>query len=224
MSRANLVEKTEKALLQYLTSSKGGPGSPFPTEKELVDQLGVSRTVVREALNRLKVMGVIDSRTSRGSVVASPDLLELIEKVLLPQIMDQKVLKNIFELRLVLEVGMADLIFMRVTRTDIMDLRSIVAKEGDANATSIFDPEHEISFHRKLYELTGNDTLKRLQSLLLPSFKYVYDNDIIQDTPEDAKFKSHSDLIDELEGGTAESFRNAMREHLDKHYRRLFDQ
>src|SRR5690625_1947758 len=108
MNKMSLVEQTEKKLLDLLATSDTKIGSPFPTEKELVEKLGVIRTVIREALNRLKAMGIIDSRTNRGSVVSSPDLLNIMEKALLPQILDQETLKEIFELRLVLEVGRSE--------------------------------------------------------------------------------------------------------------------
>src|SRR5690606_6762316 len=170
MSKQNLVEQTEKKLLEYLSRSGTKAGTPFPTEKELGQELGVSRTVIREALNRLKAMGIIDSRTNRGSVVASPDILQLMEKAFVPQILDQETLKEIFELRLVLEVGMSDLVFMRTTRADLIELKKIVEEEEDTSG-SIFEVAHEIAFHGKLYELTGNKTLSRLQSLLLPSFQ-----------------------------------------------------
>lgn len=221
MNKKSLVEQTEKKLLELLADENTRIGSPFPTEKELVEKLGVSRTVVREALNRLKAMGIIDSRTNRGSVVASPDLLDIIEKAFLPQILNKETLKEIFELRLVLEVGMCDLIFMRMTRTDLIELKKIVGREPDDNQ-SIFDVDHEVLFHGKLYEITGNDTLKRLQSLLLPSFRYVYDNHIITQS-EDITYISHRELINELENGTAESFRNGMRKHLENHFARLYD-
>lgn len=221
MNKMSLVEQTEKKLLELLSNSGTKIGSPFPTEKELVDELGVSRTVIREALNRLKAMGIIDSRTNRGSVVSSPDLLNIIEKAFLPQILDQDTLKEVFELRLVLEIGMSDLIFMRMTRTDLIELHKIVDEEPEGHS-SIFDVDHEVRFHGKLYEITGNDTLMRLQSLLLPSFRYVYDNHIITSS-EDTAFMSHRDLIHELENGTAESFRNGMRKHLENHFSRLYE-
>lgn len=220
MSKKNLVEQTEKKLLTYLSKSGTKAGTPFPTEKELGQELGVSRTVIREALNRLKAMGIIDSRTNRGSVVASPDILQLMEKAFVPQILDQETLKEIFELRLVLEVGICDLVFMRTTRSDLVELKKIVAEEPDSNG-SVFDVEHEIAFHSKLYELTGNNTLSRLQSLLLPSFQYAYDNHIIAHS-ENIDYMSHKDLIRELESGTADSYRNGMRKHLENHYARLF--
>ena len=222
MSKKSLVEQTEKKLLDYLAKSGTRAGSPFPTEKELGDELGVSRTVIREALNRLKAMGIIDSRTNRGSVVASPDILQLIEKAIVPQILDQETLREIFELRLVLEVGISDLVFMRTTRSDLVELKKIVSEESETNGT-VFEVEHEIAFHGKLYELTGNKTLSRLQSLLLPSFQYAYDNHIIAHS-ENIDFMSHKELINELEHGTADSFRSGMRKHLENHYSRLFVQ
>src|SRR5690625_7351250 len=108
MNKMSLVEQTEKKLLDLLSTSDTKIGSPFPTEKELVEKLGVSRTVIREALNRLKAMGIIDSRTNRGSVVSSPDRLNIMERALLPQILDQETLTERLELRPVFEWGKRD--------------------------------------------------------------------------------------------------------------------
>src|SRR5690625_5948525 len=137
MNKMSLVEQTEKKLLHLLPTSNTKIRSPFPAEKEWVEKLGVSPTAIRAALNRLKAMRIIDSRTNRGSVVSSPDLLNIMEKALLPQILDQETLKEIFELRLVLEVGMSDLILMRMTSTDLIELHKIVDEEPNEHDSKI---------------------------------------------------------------------------------------
>jgi GntR family transcriptional regulator, transcriptional repressor for pyruvate dehydrogenase complex len=73
--------------------------------------------------------------------------------------MDDNRLRDMFELRMVLEVGMGDLIFERVTQRDIDELYSIVANEPSYTEAMIFDIVQEVKFHGKMYQITGNQAL-----------------------------------------------------------------
>ncbi|WP_332735184.1 FadR/GntR family transcriptional regulator [Flavihumibacter sp.] len=220
---SSLVDKVEAKLVQLLQDRKLKVGDAIPKEIELAERLGVSRTVIREALLRLRVMGLIESKKKKGSVITSPDLFGVMSKSMNPHILDQDTLKEMFELRLVLEIGMADFIFQRITPADIAELRKIVANEPDSAHMHLFNIEHEIKFHGKLYEITGNSTMKKFQRLLLPVFDYVHHSGLLKKQLTPKKFVSHKGLVDILENGNPEMFRNGMRNHLASHFSRLFD-
>jgi DNA-binding FadR family transcriptional regulator len=147
----------------------------------------------------------------------------MMSKSMNPHILDQETLKEIFEIRLVLEIGMADLIFHRIKKEDIEELKQIVSNEPPATQYHLFNIEHEIAFHGKLYEITGNSTLKKFQKMLLPVFDYVHNSGLLKLQPLLKVFVSHKGLVDILEDGTPEQFRNAMRNHLENHFARLFE-
>ena len=75
------------------------------------------------------MIGLIESKKKKGSVITSPDLTGMMSKSINPQILDQETLKEIFEIRLALEIGIADLIFRRITKKYIEELREIVSNE-----------------------------------------------------------------------------------------------
>lgn len=156
-------------------------------------------------------------------MITSPDLLGIMGKSMNPHVLDQDTLKEIFEIRLVLEIGMADLLFHRITKKDIEELRQIVQNEPDATQYHLFNVEHEIAFHGKLYEITGNATLKKFQKMLLPVFDYVHNSGLLKKQPMLRTFVSHKELVDILENGDPEKFRTGMRQHLENHFARLFD-
>ena len=223
IENTSLVDKVENNLVQLLQQQKLKIGDSIPTELELADKLGVSRTVIREALLRLRMMGLIESKKKKGSVITSPDIFGMMSKSMNPHILAPETLKEIFEIRLVLEIGMADLLFHRITKEDIAALRKIVADEPPATQYHLFNIEHEIAFHGKLYEITGNATLKRFQKMLLPVFDYVHNSGLLKKQPMLKMFVSHKELVDFLENGTPEEFRNGMRSHLENHFTRLFE-
>jgi len=218
----SLVDKVEMNLIDFFINRKLTPGDVIPTEMELAQAMGVSRTVIRESLNRLKTMGLIESIKHKGTLIKSPDLPGILQKSMIPNILDQQSLKDSFELRLVLEVGMADLIVKRATDEEIEELSGIVKNEISPSKNTLFDVDHEIKFHGKLYEMTGNDTLKRFQILLLPVFSYVYSSGLINKPGAIRKYVSHQGLVDILRERDAGMFRKAMRRHLENHFNRIF--
>ncbi|GAA4317788.1 GntR family transcriptional regulator [Compostibacter hankyongensis] len=213
-----MADVVETKLREYLKKKALKPGSPLPKELELAEALGVSRNVVREALSRLRMLGMIETRKKRGMILAEPDVLKAFERVLDPLILDKQTLQDLFELRLVLEMGLADILYRRMTEEDLKELESIVDKETGKVRTP-FKVKNEIAFHGKLYQMTGNTTFLRFQSMLLPIFEYVVDLRK-KDGILSGKV-THRDLLEILKTGTPEDFRQGMKEHLKPHFERL---
>lgn len=223
IENSSLVDKVEANLVQLLQQRKLKVGDSIPKELELAEKLGVSRTVVREALLRLRMMGLIESKKKKGSVITSPNLFGNMSKSMNPHILAPETLREIFEIRLVLEIGMADLLFNRITKEDILTLKEIVNDEPIGTQYHLFNVEHEIAFHGKLYEITGNKTLKTFQKMLLPVFDYVHNSGLLKKQTLLKEFVSHQQLVRILETGTPDDFSTGMRNHLENHFLRLFD-
>ncbi len=71
-----LYHQLERAIRAYLAETRPDPGTPLPTEEELVRRLGVSRSTVRQALGRLQNDGLVDRRPARGTRVAEAPYAE----------------------------------------------------------------------------------------------------------------------------------------------------
>ncbi len=220
---SSLVDKVESNLIELFIQNNYKVGDSIPKELELAQSLGVSRTVIREAMLRLRLMGLVESKKHRGAVITSPDLVSILEKSMNPKILGDNTLKEIFEMRLSLEIGMADFIMERVTKKDIVELKTLVKNEPKISDRMIFQIDHEIAFHGKLYEITQNETMIKFQRMLLPVFDYVHTSGILGKYPANANFVSHQELVEIIENGTSEQLRNGMRGHLANHFGRIFD-
>lgn len=207
----------EERLREYLKEKSFKPGDPLPKEIDLAESLGVSRNVVREALSRLRMLGMIETRKKRGMVLARPDILSSFERVLDPLIIGESTLQDIFELRLTLEVGLADLLYLRKTKKDVEELEQIANNQKVTSGRQTFRIKNEIAFHGKIYQMTGNETLQRFQNMLLPVFGYLVS---LEKVPIIGKV-SHLDLVNILKHGTKEEFRQGMLDHLEHHFRKL---
>lgn len=220
IASVTMADIVETRLRQYLKKRAFKPGDALPGELELAAALDVSRNVVREALSRLRMLGMVESRKKRGMLLTKPDILGGFERVMDPLILDHKTLKDLFELRLVLEMGLADLLYARMTDKDLKELEQIVDREVN-KVQKPFRVKYEIAFHGKLYQMTGNDTFTRFQNILLPVFEYVVSEE--QKISGSAKVGkvTHRHLLDILKKGGPEDFRKGMKEHLRPHFDKL---
>lgn len=216
ISSDTMADVVELRLREYFKKKLFKPGDQLPKELDLAAALGVSRNVVREALSRLRMLGMIESRKKRGMILAMPDVLGAFERVLDPLIIGDHTLQDLFELRLVLEMGLADILFINMTDQSLSELEKI-AKNEINSGKQMFRIKNEIAFHGKLYEMAGNDTLKRFQGMLLPVFGFVVrlEHEFISGKV------THRDLVEILKTGTKDDFREGMYEHLKPHFEKL---
>ncbi len=217
ITHKTMADIVEIRLREYLKNKALRPGDALPKETEIAESLGVSRNVVREALSRLRMLGMIESKKRRGMIVTSPDIMGSFERVLDPIFIDETTLQEIFELRLVLEIGLADLLFLRKTDADVEELEKIAKKQKPTTGQHSFRIKNEIDFHGKLYQMTGNNTLRRFQDMLLPVFGYLV---TLEKVPIIGKV-SHQDLVNIIKTGTKEEFRQGMLQHLEHHFNKL---
>lgn len=220
---SSLVDKAEQRIIHYIQRNKMKVGDGLPKEIDLAESLGVSRTVIREALLRLKTIGLIESIKHKGAVLRNPDVLGPLRKVFHPSILDPTTLKDMFEMRLALEVGMADFIVDRVTDEDLNELEEIAENIVSGDTAAPWQVEDEIRFHGKLYEISKNKVLLELQELLFPIFQYVHQSGLLERPIVEGEFVSHKELVEVLKKRDADRYRHAIRKHLNNHFDRILN-
>lgn len=218
---SSLVDKAEHAIVEYIKGNKLKVGDILPKELELTEKFGVSRTVVREALLRLKSIGLIESKKHKGAVITNPDVLGSFKKVFHPSLLDNSTLKDLFEMRLALEVGIADFIINKITDQDIIELESLTEEIVSGDTALAWNIEDEKKFHGKLYEISGNGMLLELQEMLIPIFQYVHQSGILDKPIIKGEFISHKELVEVLKKRDADEYRKAIRIHLNNHFARI---
>lgn len=218
---SSLVDKAEKSIVDYIKVNALKVGDSLPKELDLTEKLGVSRTVVREALLRLKSIGLIESKKHKGAVITNPDVLGSFKKVFHPSLLNTDTLKDLFEMRLALEVGIADFIINKITDQDIIELESLTEKIVSGDTALAWNIEDEKKFHGKLYEISGNGMLLELQEMLIPIFQYVHQSGILDKPIIKGEFISHKELVEVLKKRDADEYRKAIRIHLNNHFARI---
>lgn len=220
IAQTTMADQVEVKLFEFFKSEGLSEGDAVPKETELAESLGVSRNVVREALSRLRMLGMVETRKKRGMILGRPDLFGGLERLLDPDVLDRRTINEIFEMRLVIEMGLANLLFLRKTDQDIKELEGLIEKNERLSPSSR-RLQGEVDFHKKLYEIAGNDTLHKFQTMLLPLFKYVSDLESQEGGKIQKAKVTHTDLVEILKKGSADDYRLAICQHLEPHIKRL---
>lgn len=152
-----LSDKVADMMLETILSRRLEVGDRLPSERELGEQFGVSRTVVREAVRALVAKGVIEVRSGSGLRVAAVDAAAVSESIGLFLRGDSMDFEKVHEVRALLEVHIAGVAAERATHDDLRRLRAVHERmqreEGDVEAAALDDLE----FHRSIARATQND-------------------------------------------------------------------
>jgi len=228
IQQVTLVDQVEDKLLSYFKSQGLTPGDSIPTLAELTDTLGVGTSVVREAVSRLRMLGLIESRPHRGMVLREPPIFSGLKRVIEPHILGEDVMLNLLGFRVALEIGMADSIFKNINEEHIKELEDILER-GNGNQFSQYSAEHDYEFHKKLYEITGNTIIIEFQEIIYPIFAFLrekYNDYILKINKEDKKagnLITHRDLVDSLKNGDRKAFFQGMADQF-RAYSELLDE
>ena len=208
----SLVEKVCQSLAAIARRDRADEENWLPTERELASQLGVSRSVVREATKRLEQQGLLEIRQGLGIRTVNnlhKPLTGALE-LLVPEKTER--LRQLIEVRLMVEPENARLAAERATTAQITTLRAV--HEQLALAKSFEDSVMaDMEFHRTLAALSGNQIagllMQSLSELLQASLKHGYK----RVTPATA-IKQHAAVVKAIEQRDSAAAARAMHRHL----------
>ncbi|MBU0734390.1 MAG: FadR family transcriptional regulator [Proteobacteria bacterium] len=150
----NIIAQIRDSIL----SGQLKPGDRLASEKELIEQFGVSKATMREALRVLEVMGLIEIRkgTSGGAFVAEVDMKTTINSIINFIHFKPISVKEITMLRYFIEPAVARIAASTRTDKDIANLKNII---GEVVSHHQAEVSREIGFHRYLARMTKNTLL-----------------------------------------------------------------
>jgi DNA-binding FadR family transcriptional regulator len=165
---------TRTLALRVLTAERAGQPLLFPNEAELCRQLGVSRTVIREAIKVLAAKGMLQVRPRSGTRsrprpewnLLDPDVLAW-QALLAP---DPRILRDICEVRLSIEPIAAGFAALRATPEEIAAIQErFEEKEAATTAEEIVDAD--LRFHAAVVAASHNALLEQLSAITRPPFR-----------------------------------------------------
>ena len=223
-----LADKVEEKIIEHIKENHLVPGDSLPNEMQFVEMFGISRNVVREALSRLRMLGLIQSRTKRGIVITEPPLLNGFRKILDPHLLSIKTIKEMMGMRIVLEIGVAEFLFANINDSDILELEQIVSRQQAIGINNL-SIEDEMIFHSKIYEIAGNNFISQFNEIMHPVFVFArhnyesYFQPVSEKLNEKGEIIRHADLLKCIKNKDKKGYQEAMRRHLKPYWEFMYN-
>lgn len=210
-----LAEQVTSYISARIEDGTYSPGEPLPAESELAKQLDVSRTVVREALARMKHDGLLETRKGTRTRVAE-DPSGLVFRLPPEAARDKDFLRHFYELRVIIEPEAAALAAIRANPADLRLVRTGFDRLRKALETDGHAAEESRAFHRALLSASGNPHLAELLGWVeMKLWSFVHAHDIAPGISRiEAVQKEHEDIVRAIEKSDPVEARRISREHV----------
>jgi len=165
LKKTRLYEEIVKQLIDLIEVGKLKPGDRLPSERQMAEELGVSRTAIREALRALESMGYIESKVGGGTFIREISL----DKALLPFTtllsQDKNLIKELLEVRQLLESEIALLASKRATEEDIKNMETALDSMREDIEQGGIGLEGDNAFHNALAIAARNMAMTKILEL-----------------------------------------------------------
>lgn len=199
IKRIKVGEQVFQQLKEILLAGEWRPGDKVPSENELAQQFDVSRITVRQALQRLGALGLIETRRGEGSFVKEIDVGDSMNALIPTIYLGGNTQLEIIEFREIIETECAGLAAKRATPKDVEDLRAIWERMNDCKIRSDLQGfgEADFDFHFKIAEITKNPLIMKTNLILRDILQHAMRETIDKMGCENGLYY-HNKLIEEI--------------------------
>ncbi len=215
INKVNVSEQVFNQLKKMIAEGEWKPGDKLPSENELAASFGVSRMTVRQSLQKLIALGLIETKLGEGSYVRLLEAGDSLNALMPAMYLNKNSFLDVIEFREMIETESAGLAALRATKEQIEELKEIYNRMISNKKNSKKFAMDDLAFHCKIGEITGNELIIKTYALL---------DDILEAAMYDGIMKMgtgfaeqyHQFLIESIEAKDEAKARTYMKKHLMK--------
>lgn len=210
----HLYEKVLEVLIEFYQEGKIYINEKLPTERDLSENLSVSRNTIRDAYRYLEIKNYIITRSGGGRILVKP-LDNSIYKADVLTALRENEIKNLLEIREILEIGLIDYILLRSSKEELLKLRGEIEESGE-KYDSNFD------FHIELAKLSKNDAAVEYYRLNKDMIEFIKIKNYDENAYNYYKVhEEHYEILEALINNDRVKARDLTKEHLSNIYKRF---
>lgn len=219
----SLSDQVARAISAEIRSSRLVDGDRLPTEALLVNQFGVSRTVIREAVSRLKSLGLVESRQGSGAFVKASTFSPL--QFDASSTVSKRAVIQMVEVRRALEAEVAALAAQRRKPVDVKRIHRAAEALDKAVSVGGDGVDEDVALHRAIADAAQNQflisTLDYLRQFLHGATRVTRANEARRADFARQVQAEHQAIIEAIVVGDASKARKAAARHMDNAIKRI---
>jgi GntR family transcriptional regulator, sialic acid-inducible nan operon repressor len=216
--RRKLSDQVRVQVLDLIEQQRLRVGDALPSERELMEQFGVGRPAVREALQSLEAAGLVTIRHGDRARVAEPSIGRMVEQVgeTMSHILvhSPASLENLKEARAIVERELARTAARRATRADIERLEETLSEQARLVGESKRFRRLDGRFHREIAAISGNPIFTALVDAVFGWLAEFHADLVAVPGLEELTLREHREILDAIAAGDVEGAGQAMMSHL----------
>ena len=216
IKRISVSEKILDILHSKIISGEFKPGDRLPSQDKLAEQYQVSRNTIREAVNKLTVMGLLTSKQGIGTVVEPVSAASYMSSLSSHLLLQPITVRDFIEARVAVEQITVRLAALRATSIEKERLREVIDKMRTCKKNNDVEAFGEWSsrFHIELARMSGNSVLLKFLETIWDFLQYFIGHMSKMPESMEKSMKYHSEIFEAVISGDSDEAQDEMRQHL----------
>lgn len=203
-----------------IVSGELKPGDKLPTEVELIEQLGVGRNSVREAVKMLIALGVLEVKRGQGTYVVKKVKPSFFNPLLFSLIIEPKSNKDLYELRVMFDTMVLFNLMDKMTDEKFDKiyalLDEVTMKHLHQSEEIDYFVKMDLKFHELLMDLTENALIKQIGEVIISLFPEYIKKSISQENGIQRSLDNHKEIVELLKHKNKEGISDLVEDTLEE--------
>lgn len=212
-----ISDQVFEQLREHIYRGQLKPGEQLMPERELSEAMGVSRTTIRNAINRLVFMGLLEQKQGKGTFVSAPDFMKT-NPLALAMDAGEASVEDLLEVRMGLESHAAALAAQRATEKDIGFLEESVREMQKEVKSGRLGTEADVSFHMAISYASKNPAQIQVMKNFSDFLFFAIRESRVQLYEEPAQIEKileqHTQILKAIKSRDAKKAYETMNEHI----------
>ena len=192
------------------------PGAKLPSERDLADQLEVSRTSIRQAIKALETLGEVEIKRGSGTYVCEPKAdIHLRDHLINHMEFSKEFLQYLSEGRAAIECKIVEIAIEKGTKDDWVRMKNFLLNESKTEEEDEIG-SLDLGFEKELSTIAGNPILILLQNIVHNSWIFAWGKMGITPDYKTNLVKEHSQILEAMIEGNSELAIDLMKQHVDR--------
>jgi GntR family transcriptional repressor for pyruvate dehydrogenase complex len=213
IGRTSVRERIEDVLTDLILKGTYSTGDLLPSQAQLSQSLGVSRVALREAMRALEARGLVETIQGKGILVKEPHPSYASEALSLLLERETATLVDLWDARLVLEVGIVERACCRATPEELEALQHSIDRWSEPSASTETLVVEDERFHSILVQAAHNPVLELLMATLAELLRESRRTTLRVSPGPD--IRGHTGILDAMRAKDSDAAREAMVKHLE---------
>jgi DNA-binding FadR family transcriptional regulator len=220
LEKRKLSDDVRERLLKRLRSGEFAPGDALPSERELMHAYSVGRPAIREAMQDLQRLGLLDIHHGRRARVAAPSIGRVIEEIgeTMRHVLSSSAatLEHFKEARFLFEMEMVRIAARKRLSGDIARLRALLDAQREASRDLERFVGRDGAFHREIAAISGNPIYPALMEAMFKWLAASYRGAVSVPGLEKVTLQEHALIIEGIASGNPDLAAKHMADHLNR--------